>query len=172
MTKKKAKKRITSSLSDRKLFEIASEFENAKSLSKKYEADPEIGWRSLQSRIVDELKRRNVKSLVDSALTKITLVAPESVVYDEEGMWADLTPARRRAVFDRQINLALLPKDVQEALLDHLTPAQRKRVVSHRLSVDRLSDAVQEGKIPASFVAKHSEIKESAAYVKVSRGEA
>lgn len=167
-----AKKKTTEALSDRQLFELAAEFENAKTLAKKYESDPVVGWRNIQSRIVAAMSRRKVKSLVDSSLTKITLVAPTTVVYDEEGMWADLPASKRKAIFDRQINLALLPADVQAALLEHLTPAQRKRVVSHRLNVDRLADAVQEGKVEPEWVAEHSEIKESSAYIKVSRGEA
>lgn len=164
---KTKKKQTTKALSDRKLFDLVSEFETNKERATKAEST----WRSVQTRIVEELRRRKVKSLTDSSLTKITLVAPETVVYNEDDLWADLSAAQRKQVFDRSINLNALPADVQKELVKSLTPAQRKRVISHKLNVDRLAEAVQDGKVAVETVSEHSEIKESAGYIRVSRGE-
>lgn len=169
----KKKRTTTKALSEKALFDLAADFESSKERVKKYENDPVVGWRSIQSKIVAELQRRKVKSLTASgSLTKVTLVAPETVVYDDDAIWAELTPAKRRLVFDRQINLSALPKDVQVELLKSLTASQRKKVVSHRLNVDRLAEAVQDGKVPVELVSEHSEIKASSPYISVSHGSA
>jgi hypothetical protein len=170
MTKKNRK--TTDRLSDRKLFDLAAQFEAQKDRAKKAEHDPETGWRAIQSKLVSEFRRRKVKTLTDTSGTKVTFVAPEKVVYNEDGLWDVLSPTARKHVFDRTINLSKLPADAQKALLTHLTPAQRKRVISHKLNVDKLATAVADKKIPVEVVAENSEIQESSPYVIVSHEEA
>lgn len=168
MAASRKKKQKVETLSDRAVFDMVATFEVSKERQKTHEAK----WREIQQRIVAELKRRRIKSLSDDTLTKVTLVQPERVVYDSDGLWADLSPARRRSVFDRQVNLSALPREVQADLMKHLTRTQRKQVVSHKLNEDKLAQAVQDGKVAVELVSEHSEIKESAPYISVSRGSA
>lgn len=119
-------------------------------------------------------KLGSMESAEYGPFTRITVVQNESMDYDEDGLYGDLTAAQRREAYDYSIDLSRLTADERKALnaamIELLTPAQRKACKVRALNIDRLSQAVQDDKIDPKVIAKHSKLVKSAAYVRISHG--
>lgn len=156
---KKAVKR----LSDKDIFVLVSVYRD----NKAKENTAKAAVKKAQVAITDELLQRKTKSLTASNGTTVTLVQPESVEYDADGLYSDLKPKQRREVFEDNINLNALPKAKRIEILDLLTKDEREEITTHVLVVDKLSSEVQAGNIDAKTVAKHSSIKKSSPYIRI-----
>lgn len=166
--KKKSKEKKAKALSDKEVFELAVEHEQALAKEKKFKGRKE----KIKNILVAELQRRKTKGLTSAATgTTVTFVQAEKLVYDGEGLWSDLKPVQRREVYEERIDLNALSPEARKAVIEALPKEERKNVTSHVLVVDKLSDAVQAGRIDAKVVAKHSEIQRNAPYISVSLGD-
>lgn len=165
MTKRKAK-----GLSTAAVFSLAEKreqeaVEEARAKAAKFDADKQI---------IEELHtRRKIKSLESDQFgrfTRITVVAPERVEYDEAGLWSDLKPRQRRMAYNEFVNLNALPEDARLRVLAVLSGDERKAVTTHSLSTDRLAVAVADGKIDPKVISKHAAIKQNAPHIRISHG--
>jgi hypothetical protein len=165
MTKTNKVKEALKKLSDAELFVLAADYESGK----KIENEGKKKASKAQKLITDELIRRKTKALENEG-TKITLVQNESVVYDGDGLWDDLTPKQRRLAFDEDVNLNGLSVETRKKIREIIPKEELAAVTTRRLNVDNLSVAVQEDKIDAKTVAKRASIVKSAPYIRVSHG--
>lgn len=171
MSKKNAKLRTSDKpLSEAEIFRLASLYED----HAKHAAEAEAAKKDVQKTLCVELLDRRKTSAVESSaygeFTRITAVRNESVVYDEDGLWQELTPKERRKAFDELINLNALPLSVRKEILATLSSEQKRLVSSRKLNTERLAQAVAEDEIDARTVAAHAEIKYSAPYIRISHG--
>lgn len=173
MAKKTKKTEEPEALTDKQLFSLAHEHEDAKANESK--------WKGLKdrakTRILTEMARRDAKTITqDSTGLRITRTQAETVIYDQEGIRLDtkIKAAIRRRIFRRSWNFAMLTKErqaeVQAAIIAMLTPAERRACTVWTLDVDAMSREVQAGDLDPKLIAPHSEIKKSAAYVTISLG--
>lgn len=116
-------------MTDAALAKLARRFKAQDAVAKKEKEAAD----TLKKKIVDEFARRGTKALEHSGV-KMTIVTPQSVEYDAQG------------------------------LLRRLTPEQRRLVTVRNLDVEALSRAVQEGKIRMTLVDKYSDVKTKASY--------
>jgi hypothetical protein len=171
VAKSKDSKKVTplKRISDSQIFKLVEIYVQGKAKENTGKAEA----KKAQNAITAELAVRKTKSLTAANGTTVTYVQPEGVEYDSEGLYADLSPKQRREAYEDNINLNALSKASRKRVLDLLTKEERREVTTHVLVVDNLSALVQKGDIPAKLVAKHSSIKKSAPYIRVSRqGEA
>lgn len=116
-------------MTDAALAKLARRFKAQDAVAKKEKEAAD----TLKKKIVDEFARRGTKALEHSGV-KMTIVTPQSVEYDAQG------------------------------LLRRLTPEQRRLVTVRNLDVEALSRAVQEGHIRMTLVDKYSDVKTKASY--------
>ena len=166
----KAKKK-SKRLSDAKLFVLAREVYD---LRLKQKADA-TKIKESQDAVTAEMMARKSKTMtsLDTGL-KVTMTEKETTVYDEDGLYADLTARQRPLAFDRSLDLSALTPERRTELMklvrQALTPAEVKVCTVNKLNVDRLSQAVQDDRIAIEVGAAHTEIKKGAPYITVTEG--
>lgn len=161
---KKAKR-----LSDAEIYALAAEYEEAH----KEEGSAKKKKGNASKQIIAELQHRKSSAIESNeygGFTRVTLVAPERVEYNSDGIWSDLTPAQRREAFDTFVNLNQLPTETRKKVVAMLTKEERRAVTTHILNTDRMSQAVQNGKIDATEIEPHSTIVPIAPSIRVSHG--
>lgn len=119
-------------MTDAALAKLARRWKAADAEAKKAKEASDV----LKQKIVDEFARRGTKALEHSGV-KMTIVTPQTVTYDAQG------------------------------LLARLTPEQRRLVTTRTLDVEALSRAVQEGAIKMRLVDRYSEVKKKSSYPSV-----
>jgi hypothetical protein len=169
VSKKSEKKKAAKKLAEAALFALAQEREEAAKqaaafLAEKTEADQQL---------IEQLQIRKVRSMESDkfgGFTRITLVQPEPLEYDSDGIWKALKAPQRRLAFDENVNLNALPDDIRKAVIETIPKDALKAVTSHHLNLDKLAIAVKDEKIDAQIVSDHSSIKEIAASIRISHG--
>lgn len=163
----KKKVKAPKPLTDKQVFELADEYATASEKVKKFDALK----KKVSFALCTELIRRKTKGITSDNGTTVTLVQAERVVYDPDGLWADLKPKQRREVFEDNINLNALTSEKRKEIVKLLTEDEREEITTHVLVVDKLSTAVQNEVVDAKVVRKHTTIEKNAPYVKISRGD-
>lgn len=170
MTKsKKSEKKKVKKLAEAALFALAQEREEAAKqaaafLSEKTEVDQQL---------IEQLQIRKVRSMESDqfgGFTRITLVQPEPVEYDQDGIKKALKPAQRRLVFDTNVNLNALPEEIRKAVIETIPKDALKAVSTDVLNMDKLAKAVKDEKVDAQVVSDNSWIKEIAPSIRISHG--
>lgn len=160
-------------MSTKRLYELADRYIAALSEEKKIVERK----RTALDLVTKEMALRPDRSMTSKTTgTKITYVTPESVVYDEEGIWKGLEkkPKKRAEVFDEFYNLNGLPKETRDEVISFLVEKHGEDAVeeirSRKLNIPNLSLAVQSGRITAKFLARFTTIESKAPYVKITAG--
>lgn len=165
----KSKEKKIKRLPEATLFAAAAEREEAA----KREAAAKVEKTTADKLLIEQMQIRDVRSLESDKFgefTRITLVQPEPVVYDADGIWKDLPSAKRPCAFDRLVNLNALPEEARKKVIDVLTKDELKSVTTHVLNIERLAKAVKDGKIDKEVVEVNSSIKPVAPHITISHG--
>ncbi len=124
--------------------------------------------------LIAQLQLRSVRSLESDkfgdGMTRITLVQPEPVEYDSDGIFKACKAKQRDAAFDRQINLNALSEDARKKVIDVLSKEELAEVTSWSLNLDKLAKAVQAKIIDKEIVSDNSWIKEISPSIRISHG--
>lgn len=145
-------------------------------LAAEYERQAEIEGRAKKTKkelgdnIAGELLARKTKSLTHSDGTTVTRVQSTNIVINDATLYGDLTPAQRRKVYRRSLDISALPAAAQKAIVEALREHKASKAVKHTLDHTALAAEVQAGNIEPEIVAAHSNIVENAPYVRISHG--
>lgn len=151
------------------IFRTAKKYED----NQKIEAAAAKEKKAAQNALVEEIGRRKVSSLESDkfgGFTRITRVQNSHMEYDADTLWEDLTPAQRRLVFSRHVDLNALSSDARKRVVAALSAEELESVTTYSLDVDKLAQAVQDRKVKAKTVAAHAREVLSAAYIRISHG--
>lgn len=168
MTKKTEEKKAKR-LSDAKLFALADAYEEAHRAEGTAKKEKSTAGKAIITEMISR-KSSAIESKEFGGFTRITLVQPSSVEYDDKGIWNALTPTQRREAFDANVNLNALSKEARKRVMEVLTKEERAAVTTHALNTERMAQAVQDGKIEAKIVADNSHIKQIAPSIRISHG--
>lgn len=165
----KAKTKKVKRIPEATLFATAAEREEAA----RREAAAKTDKVSADKVLIEQMQLRDVRSLESDKFgefTRITLVQPEPVEYNSNGLWKDLSASKRPLAFDRLVNLNALPEEARKKVIDVLTKEELKSVTTHELNIERLAKSVKEGKIDPEVVQTNSFIKPIAPHITISHG--
>lgn len=165
----KSKDKKIKRISEAEVFAIASAREEAAKQAAAADAEKKENDRIL----IEQLQLRGVRSLESDQygeFTRITLTQPEPVIYDSDGIWKDLKPAKRELCFDRNVNLNALSPEARQKVIDVLTKDELREVTTFELNLERLAKSVSDGKIDKEVVANNSSIKPIAPSIRISHG--
>jgi hypothetical protein len=157
------KKARRGNLTDRELIQKVREAEKAKTAATKAAALEA----ALKGEVIAEMQLRGTRAIEHDG-TRVTLVAPERVSYDEPGLFSILTPAQRRRVFIENIDLNALPAATRKKIIEVVPKRQRADVTTRSLDLTALSLATQAGEIDQEMVASVSEVVPSKPYYRTS----
>lgn len=113
MTKPTIKKKGKSTLSDRRLIELALENEAEQNRIDKLQSKLNAN----KVKVITELEARGTASL-DNGGWRVTGVWSESTTYDKEGLRAELTNEQRKRVEIKVVDMKLVSQEVQAGRLD------------------------------------------------------
>lgn len=150
-------------MSDKQLFSLLDERQDLLDRIAKLQAKAD----KMKGQVIEEMERRGTTALENDRF-RVSYVVNSTVTYDEDALFKDLTPAQRREAFRDEVNLNALKPDTRRAVIESLPRAERRQATTRVLDVSSLSAAVQAGKVPFDVVDKHSAVKESAPYIRVS----
>ena len=165
-----AEKAEAERLSDEEVFKLADEYQAADQKVKRF-SQVKSG---ISKRLTEELARRKTKKLTSKSGRQVTFVQKETIEYDEEGIWKDLTPRQRPKVFVRYLALEELSPEERKTFMDDfvksLPRSTQQRVMKHKLDEAKLLKAIEDEVVTAEWVAEHSETVKSKPYVVISGG--
>lgn len=155
-------------LSDSKLFALAVEAEELKAESNELAARA----KKLRDRILPEMLRRGTKTLgKQDGTVQITLVKPESTVYDQDAILRQIE-RKHPDLLEQATSLSLtVPLDDVLAWLKSKAPnlynIAIKRFTTRSLDMSKVARLVQDGELSPKFVARHSRVEPGTPYLRI-----
>jgi len=124
VAKKDDKKKVKAPkpLTDKRIFELAEEYDDAQKSERKFKAVKQ----KISASLCAEFIRRKTKGLTSKDGTTVTFVQAEHVEYDADGLWGDLKAKQRREVFEDNINLNALPAEKRKEIVKLLSEEERE----------------------------------------------